>query len=109
MAASARQPLAEFEFRGGPRLVVGPGGLGRLGELANELGATRALVTSDPGIVDAGHTAAGIASLEQAGITTFLFTGFGENPTSTQIEAGTAVARDFRPDLLVGLGRRGES
>ncbi|MFN6190162.1 MAG: iron-containing alcohol dehydrogenase, partial [Planctomycetia bacterium] len=77
---------------------------GRLGELANELGATRALVTSDPGIVDAGHTTAGIASLEQAGITTCLFTGFGENPTSTQIEAGTAVARDFRPDLLVGLG-----
>ena len=104
MAASARQALADFEFRGGPRLVVGPGTLGRLGELARELRATRAVVASDPGIVDAGHAAAGIESLEQAGITTCLFTGFNENPSSDQIEAGTAVARTFRPDLLVGLG-----
>jgi alcohol dehydrogenase len=102
--ASARQTLEEFEFRGGPRLVVGPGTLGRLGSLARELGATRALVTSDPGIVDAGHAAAGIESLEEAGIATRLFSGFGENPTTTQIEAGTAVAREFRPDLLVGIG-----
>jgi alcohol dehydrogenase len=104
VAASTPQPLAEFEFRGGPRLVVGPDTLRRLGSLARELGATRALVTSDPGIVDAGHAAAGVESRAQAGIATAVFSSFGENPTSTQIEAGTAVARDFRPDLLVGLG-----
>ena len=46
---------ASFDFRPGPRLVVGPGTLARLGELARELGAGRALVTSDPGIVTAGH------------------------------------------------------
>ncbi len=93
-----------FDFRPGPRLVVGPASLRRLGELSRELGGTRALVTSDPGIVAAGHAAAGIATLEAAGIATGLFTGFGENPTTTQIEAGTAFAREFRPDILVGLG-----
>jgi alcohol dehydrogenase len=93
-----------FEFRPGPRLVVGPGSLARLGELAAKLGAGRALVTSDPGIVAAGHTAAGVAALTEAGIETAVFSGFGENPTTAQVEAGTALAREFRPELFVGLG-----
>lgn len=93
-----------FEFRPGPRLVVGPDSLGRLGDLAREYGCTRALVMSDPGIVAAGHAAAGIAALESVGIAAKIFSDFGENPTTTQIEAGTDYARDFRPDILVGLG-----
>ena len=93
-----------FDFRPGPRLVVGPGTLARLGELARELGATRALVTSDPGIVAAGHAAAGVAALQAAGLSTAVFSAFGENPSTSEVEAGTALAREFRPDLLVGLG-----
>jgi alcohol dehydrogenase len=95
---------AEFEFRPGPRLVVGPGTLARLGDLARELGATRALITSDAGIVAAGHAAAGMAALHAAGLATAVFSGFGENPSTIEVEAGTALAREFRPDLLVGLG-----
>ena len=98
------EPIRGFEYRAETRLVCGPGTLGRLGDLARELGATRALVTSDPGIVAAGHATAGIAALEQAGIVTALFSGFGENPSTCQIETGTGLAREFRPDLLVGLG-----
>jgi alcohol dehydrogenase len=95
---------ASFEFRPGPRLVVGPGTLARLGDLARELGATRALVTSDPGIVAAGHAAAGVAALHATGLATAVFSEFGENPSTNEVEAGTALAREFRPDLLVGLG-----
>ncbi|MFM7411733.1 MAG: iron-containing alcohol dehydrogenase, partial [Planctomycetota bacterium] len=86
------------------RLVVGPGSIGRLGELARELGGTRALVASDPGIARVGHTAAGIAALEAAGLATEVFSAFTENPTEAEIAAGTHVAQGFRPDLLVGLG-----
>ena len=93
-----------FEFRAPTRLVVGAGSIGRLGELARELGATRALVVSDAGIAAAGHTAAGLESLAAAGLATAVFSGFTENPSSAEVEAGTAFARDFRPDLLVGLG-----
>jgi len=93
-----------FEYRPGPRLVVGPGTLGRLGELARDLGAARVLVTSDPGIVAAGHVAAGVAALEAAGLTATVFSEFGENPSTAEVEAGTSLAAEFRPDLLVGLG-----
>ena len=103
-STSLRQPFPDFEFRAATRLVVGPHTIGRLGDLARELGATRALVVSDPGIVAAGHTAAGLESLATAGLATATFSGFTENPSSAEVEAGTAFARDFRPDLLVGLG-----
>ncbi|MDA0254633.1 MAG: iron-containing alcohol dehydrogenase [Planctomycetota bacterium] len=93
-----------FEYHPGPRLIVGEGGLGRLGELARDLGARRALIASDPGIVAAGHAAAGVAALEETGLTATVFSEFGENPSTVEIEAGVAVAREFRPDLLVGLG-----
>ncbi len=93
-----------FGFLAATRLVVGPGTIARLGDLARELGGTRVLVTSDHGIMAAGHTARGIESLRAAGITTEVFSTFTENPSSAEVEAGTAVARKFRPDLLVGLG-----
>ncbi|MGB8853653.1 MAG: iron-containing alcohol dehydrogenase [Pirellulales bacterium] len=96
--------LSEFEFRAPTRLVVGRSALGRLGGLASELGATRVLVVSDPGIVSSGHTSAGIASLEAAGLVTATFSGFTENPSSREVEAGRRFARDFSPDLVVGLG-----
>ena len=93
-----------FEFRSPTRLVVGAGTIVRLGELARELRATRVLITSDPGVVRAGHTAAAIGSLESANLTATVFSGFGENPTTAQVDAGTAAAREFGPDLIVGLG-----
>jgi len=54
--------------------------------------------------VRAGHTATGIAALASSGIATTVFDQFGENPTTAQVEAGTAVARGFHPDLIVGIG-----
>ena len=95
---------AAFEFRGATRLVVGAGTLGRVGSLARELGCRRAIVASDPGVVRAGHTATGLRSLEAAGIATAIFDQFCENPTTDQVEAGTALARVFEPDIIVGLG-----
>jgi alcohol dehydrogenase len=95
---------AGFEFRAATRLVVGRGTVAKLGTLARDLGATRALVVSDPGVVRAGHTATGLAALASSGIATTVFDQFGENPNTAHVEAGTLVAREFRPDLIVGLG-----
>lgn len=100
---SSPDPLT-FSFTAATRLVVGPGSIRRLGEIARELGATRALVVSDRGIIECGHTAAGIDALREAGLATEVFSAFTENPSAAEVEAGTAVARAFRPDLLVGLG-----
>ncbi len=93
-----------FDFQLRTRIVFGPGKVDSLGDLAGELGARRALVVSDPGIVEAGHAEHGLAALRRAGIETFLFDGVHENPTTDNVEAGVAVARRYEPELLVGLG-----
>lgn len=62
------------------------------------------LVVSDKGIIAAGHTPRGFASLEQAGLAVALFDGVQENPTTAHVDAGLTVAKEFQPDLIVGLG-----
>jgi len=96
--------IAAFDYSLATRMVVGSGAIARLGTLAAELGGRRALVVSDPGVVRAGHTSLGIASLEQAGLVVECFTGLAENPTTEQVDAGAACARAFRPDIIVGIG-----
>lgn len=96
--------MTPFDFYPRTRIVFGPGKVAALGELAGELGARRVLVVSDPGIVQAGHSARGIAILKQAGIESELFDGVGENPTTDHVAAGLKIAKRFEPELIVGLG-----
>jgi len=94
-----------FEFQVPTRLVFGARGLDRLGELAQSLETgPRVLVISDPGIVAAGHVEQALDRLRGAGFDTALFDQAHVNPTDADVNAGVHVAREFRPDLLVGLG-----
>jgi len=86
------------------RVIHGPGRVAELGELARELQVERVLVVSDPGVIQAGHTNRGINSLTSAGLDTQLFDGVQENPTTHNVEQGLAVAKEYRPELIVGLG-----
>lgn len=95
--------MAPFDFHCPTRLLFGPGRLAELGERAARLGR-RAMVVSDPGIVAAGHAPRAVDLLRAAGLETLLFDGVAENPTTEHVERGVAVARDFRPDLLVAVG-----
>ena len=97
--------MIPFDFHPRTRIVFGPGKLATLGELAGELGARRALVVSDPGIVAAGHTArAESRHCKRAGIDAQLFDDVGENPTTDHVDAGLAIAKRYEPELIVGLG-----
>lgn len=97
----AMQP---FDFQLRPRIVFGEGTVSRLGILARQLDARRALVVSDGGVVKAGHFDTGRRSLEASGVEVHSFHEFQENPTSAMVDAGVAVARRVQPDLLIGLG-----
>lgn len=96
--------MIPFDFQPRTRLVFGPGKIEELGQLASELGARRALVVSDPGVIAAGHAGRGIQSLVRAGIETHLFGGLHENPTTDDVDAGVKVARRYDPEILIGLG-----
>jgi alcohol dehydrogenase len=97
-------PLAPFDFHTPTRVVFGPGTLGRLGELASELGDTRVLVVTDPGLKAAGHPQRAVASLKAAGLEVFVFDEVEENPTSKHVDLGVAFARPLGIDLIVSVG-----
>ena len=96
--------MVPFDFQPRTRVVFGSGSLSRLGELAHELGCSRALLVADPGIVAAGHVARADASLRDAGIGTMLFDAFDANPDSAMVAAGAARAAASGIDSIVALG-----
>jgi alcohol dehydrogenase len=93
-----------FDFQPRTRIVFGPDKIDALGELASELGARRALVVTDAGVIEAGHAERGLKALERAGIVTHTFEGVHENPTTSDVKAGLKVAQRHDPELIVGLG-----
>lgn len=96
--------MTPFDFQPRTRVVFGAGSLSRIGELARELGAKRALIVCDPGIVKAGYPAQARESLTRAGVESALYQGVAENPTTAHVEAARDVARDQEIDLFIGLG-----
>lgn len=96
--------MTSFDFQCPTRIVFGPGRLNDLGQIAASLGRVRVLLVSDPGIVAAGHAVRGMNSLQSAGLEVTLFDGVAENPTTEHVDAGLKVAREIRPELVVGLG-----
>jgi alcohol dehydrogenase len=100
----ASGPAANVDFAARPRLVAGAGCLARLGELAREIGATRALLVTDQGIVAAGHAARVRQELEGAGLVVSLYDKVRENPSASDVDACLAVARAGAVDVIVGLG-----
>lgn len=103
-----QQLLKEFmetiDFQHRTRLVFGSHEVDRLGALANELGGKRALLVSDPGIVSAGHFQHGVDILTGAGLQVCGFHAVHENPSTTDVDEGVQVAKEFRPDLLIAIG-----
>ena len=103
-ASSQPWPLRAFDFHALTRVVFGAGTLARLGEVARELGDTRVLLVTDPGLESAGHPQRAIASLREAGLEVYVFDDVEQNPTSRHVEAGVAFAKPLGIDLIVSVG-----
>jgi len=96
--------MISFDFQPRTRIVFGPGEFKRLGELASESGFFRTLLVADSGMVACGYVDLAINSLRAAGIETFPYHSFAENPDSAMVEAGRAFAAPLSIDSIIGLG-----
>jgi alcohol dehydrogenase class IV len=86
------------------RIVFGPGEAARTGEEAKTASITRALVVTDPGVVQAGLIERIVASLEKAGIAVSAYTGVSGNPTEDDVEGGARAFAEHRADGVVAIG-----
>jgi alcohol dehydrogenase len=96
--------MLPFDYQQRTRIVFGAGAVSRLGELSRELGATRVLVVTDPGVVTVGHAALAVAALSASGLDAFVFDAVRENPDANDVDRCLVAARECGADLLVGLG-----
>ncbi|HEY3446678.1 MAG TPA: alcohol dehydrogenase-like regulatory protein ErcA [Myxococcales bacterium] len=101
MTESVFEELRKFVA---PEIVFGPGARKLVGRYARNLGARRALLVSDPGVVRAGWTGEAAADLAEAGVPASIFTGVSPNPRAEEVMAGAAYARVEGCDLLVAVG-----
>lgn len=107
-SASPRLPqdwqLAAFDFLPRTRLVFGCGTINKLGNLVAETGANRVLLVTDPGIVGAGHAQRVREILLSQVKEVAVFAEARENPDTVCVDACLAMAREVRPEAIVGLG-----
>jgi alcohol dehydrogenase len=86
------------------RVVHAPGALQLLGGLARTEGVGRILLVTDAGIRAAGHLDRAVRSIYDADLVVRIFDQVIENPTTHCVERGVLLARQFQPDMIVGLG-----
>ena len=97
--------MQSFDFQSSTRVVFDENALDQLGSLTRELGGTRVIVVTDPGIIRAGIVDRALNSLKAASLKTFVFDRVKENPTSRHVADGAQFAKDWGGmDLLIGLG-----
>jgi choline dehydrogenase len=82
------------------RVVHGIGAVGRLGATARELGVTRPLLVTDPGVVAAGLVERALETLDDV----VVFDQVRPNPDIGLVDRGAEVYRDSGRDGLLGVG-----
>ncbi len=85
-------------------ILHGGGSRHQLGSLTKELGGSRALVVTDPGVVALGYVDEIVASLKAAGIEACIFSDVQPDPTKQNVLDGLAVLQAEGCDLVVALG-----
>jgi len=68
------------------------------------LNVQHALLVSDPGLAQLGLVGRFDAALKQAGYAVAVFTEVSSNPTTTEVAAGLALAREQEIEAVVALG-----
>lgn len=86
------------------RILFGAGVVAQAGPEARRLGAERALIVTDKGVVRSGLLEPVAASLRGAGVEIAVFDDVLGNPVEKNVHDGVAAFRDARADLVVALG-----
>ncbi|MCH2208475.1 MAG: iron-containing alcohol dehydrogenase [Lentisphaerales bacterium] len=96
--------LTEFQTVTNPQIVYGAGTLKEVPSLLQGMSVGRALIVTDKGIMQAGYPKRLEEQLEVNGIKCAVYDDCRENPTETDAENCAIAARDFKPDVIIGLG-----
>jgi alcohol dehydrogenase class IV len=93
-----------FEFNTVASLVSGAGSALELEQQCRNLGVTRPLLVTDPGLVQIGLLVGPLAALADAGLAPVVFDQVREDPPEATVLAAAELARVEGVDGVIGLG-----
>ena len=91
-------------FRTTPRIVMGPGAIGQIGDEIREMKAKKVLLVTDKGIVEAGLIKPALESLEKSEINHAVFDGVEPDPRYEIAADCVSMIRREKADLVIGFG-----
>jgi alcohol dehydrogenase len=93
-----------FSFQLPTRVEFGQGVSKRIGPIAKEMGSKRVLIVTDGGIKESGILDTIRQVVEAEGLQVLVFSEVEANPTDVTTERGAVLAKEWKSDLIVGLG-----
>jgi alcohol dehydrogenase class IV len=84
-----------------PEIIFGLGALHLAGQYGRNLGGSKALVVSDPGVLAAGWVQQVLASVGGAGLESTLSTRVTPNPRIEEVAAGAVVYAERGCDIII--------
>jgi alcohol dehydrogenase class IV len=93
-----------WTFHSAGQLLFGPNAAHQVGEVAARLGARRLLLITDPVLLRAGLHERLRIPLNEHGVAVEVFSEGEPEPSFPTAEACIALAREFQPDAVLGLG-----
>jgi alcohol dehydrogenase class IV len=93
-----------WRFDAPTAILHGGGSRKRLPELVRQLGGSRILLVTDPGVVELGVAKEIVGILEAAGLNVAIFDQVQPDPTDENVAAGVAALEKQKADLVVALG-----
>lgn len=91
-----------FQFRTAPRVVCEPGAAAKLSVYLSELGITKPLLITDPGLMSINLVPPLIEAMKQAGLDCVVFDGVAEDPPESVVYA--AVELGAKCDGVIAIG-----
>jgi alcohol dehydrogenase class IV len=85
-------------------LKFGPGALDEIGSDIAALAVQRALLVTDPNLIEAGHAERAMAAIQRAGVEVVMFDGTRIEPDTGSLRKAAEAARDAGVDGYVSLG-----
>lgn len=86
------------------RVLFGAGAVERVGPEAARLGAKRAFIVSDEGVVAAGMVETVATILGTAGVAHSVYSGISSNPLESEVLSAAEAYRSAGCDMVIGLG-----
>lgn len=96
--------MNEYSFSIPQNIIVGKNSLSKLSEISKKIGGSKALIISGPNLLKMGVVQKAIDYLNEADITSEVFTDVEANPSVSTVEKATEFYKACAADFIVALG-----